>query len=219
MPMRTFRLVLMAFPFAVLGAVPCLAQEKFAKDEAKQIAEEAFIYSFPVVMGYGIMSEYAVDSKSDQYKAPFNEIYNTARVYTPKDTAVVTPNSDTPYSFVWADLRAEPLVVSVPAVENGRYYSVQLTDLCTFNYGYVGSRTTGNGAGSYLVAGPGWKGQTPAGVKKAFRCETDFSLVLLRTQLSGPADLESVKKVQAGYKVQTLSAFLGKPAPPAAPAI
>src|SRR5262245_45557379 len=188
MPMRTFRLVLMAFPFAVLGAVPCLAQEKFAKDEAKQIAEEAFIYSFPVVMGYGIMSEYAVDSKSDQYKAPFNEIYNTARVYTPKDTAVVTPNSDTPYSFVWADLRAEPLILSVPEVEKGRYYSVMLADLYSCNYGYIGSRATGNGAGTFMITGPNWKGETPEGIKKVFRCETEFSLVLYRTQLFGPGD-------------------------------
>ena len=130
-----------------LLAVPGRAQEKLAKDEAKQIAEEAFIYSFPMVMGYGVLYEYAVNKNSNQYKAPFNRIYNTARVYTPKDTAVVSPNSDTPYSFVWADLRAEPLILSVPEVEKARYYSVMLTDLYTCNYGYIGSRATGNGAG------------------------------------------------------------------------
>src|SRR5438105_705759 len=102
---------------AVLGTMPSMAREKDEKSETQQIAEEAFIYGFPMVMGYGVMYEYAVDTKSDQYKAPFNKIYNTARVYTPKDTAVITPNSDTPYSFIWADLRAEPIVLSVPEVE------------------------------------------------------------------------------------------------------
>src|SRR5437763_9440723 len=120
------RLAVIVVTASMLGAVPCQAQEKLANDETKQIAEEAYIYGFPMVMAYGIMYEYAVDTKSDQYKAPFNQIYNTARVYTPKDTAVVTPNSDTPYSFVWADLRAEPLVLSVPEVEKERYYSVML---------------------------------------------------------------------------------------------
>jgi len=213
------RLAMVAAAFVGLADTPSHAQVKATKDEAQQIAEEAFIYGFPMVMGYGIMYEYAVDPNSGQYKAPFNQIFNTARVYTPKDTAVVTPNSDTPYSFVWADLRAEPLVLGVPEVEKGRYYAVMLADMYSCNYGYIGSRATGNGAGTYMIAGPSWKGDTPAGIDKVFRCETDFSLVLYRTQLFGPSDIENVKKVQAGYKVQTLSAFQGKPAPAAAPKV
>lgn len=62
-----------------------------------------------------------------------------ARVYTPKDTAVSTPNSDTPYSFVQLDLRAEPMVLCMPEIEVGRYYDMQLTDMYTFNFGYMGS--------------------------------------------------------------------------------
>src|ERR1700730_4568235 len=96
--------------------------------EAKAIAEEGFIYGLPLVMNYAVMYEYAVDKNSGQYKAPFNQIKNEPRVYTYKDTAAVTPNSDTPYSFVWMDLRAEPIVLSVPAVEKSRYYAVQLED-------------------------------------------------------------------------------------------
>src|SRR5438270_11502397 len=84
--------------------------------EAKAIAEEGFIYGLPLVMNYAVMNEFAVDPKSSQFKAPFNEIYNEHRVATYEDTAVVTPNSDTPYSVLWLDLRAEPMVVSVPAI-------------------------------------------------------------------------------------------------------
>jgi hypothetical protein len=215
----SLRLVVVAFTFAVLGAVPSVAQEKLTKGEAKQIAEEAYTYAFPMVMNYGTLYEFAIDKTSDQYKAPFNQIYNMERVATPKDTTIVTPNSDTPYSLLWMDLRAEPLVLSVPEIEKSRYYSVQLIDLYTFNYGYMGSRTTGNGAGTYMVAGPNWKGETPAGIKKVFRCETEFSFAVFRTQLFNPADIDNVKKVQAGYKAQTLSAFLKQPAPPAAPEI
>ncbi len=123
----------------------------------KAIAEEAFIYGLPIVMNYAVMNEFVVDKDSGQYKAPFNTISNEARVFTYKDTAVVTPNSDTPYSMLWLDLRAEPMVISVPAVAKGRYYSVQLTDGNVYNYGYIGSRATGVKAGSYLVAGPDWK--------------------------------------------------------------
>jgi hypothetical protein len=188
-------------------------------DDLEKIAEEAYISAFPMVMGYGTMYEYSIDKSSGNYRAAFNQIANTARVFTPKDTAIVTPNSDTPYSSVWMDLRAEPIVLSVPEVEKGRYYTVQLVDLYTFNYGYIGSRATGNGAGSYMIAGPSWKGEKPKGIDKVYRCETEFSFAIYRTQLFNPADIDNVKQVQAGYKVQPLSKFLEAKAPAASPAL
>lgn len=188
-------------------------------EETKAIAEAGFIYGLPIVMNYAVMYEYAVDRDSGQFKAPFNEILNEARVFTYKDTAVITPNSDTPYSLLWTDLRAEPIVLSVPAVEKSRYYSVMMCDGNTFNYGYIGSRATGNEAGDYMVAGPDWKGETPPGIKKVFRSSTQFSLVAYRTQLIDAADMPNVVKVQSGYKAQPLSAYLKTAAPGAAPKI
>jgi hypothetical protein len=185
----------------------------------KDTYQQAYVYGFPMLMNYGVMYEYFVDRNSGQFKAPFNQIYNEARVFTPKDTAIVTPNSDTPYSFVGLDLRAEPIVLCVPKIEKTRYYDVQLIDMYTFNYGYIGSRATGNGAGCYMVAGPDWKGDTPKGINKVFHSETQFGLVGYRTQLFGAKDMPNVIKVQSGYKVQTLSQFLKQPPPPAAPAI
>jgi hypothetical protein len=187
--------------------------------ETKAIAEEGFIYGLPIVMNYAVMYEYCVDKNSGQYKAPFNTIFNEARVFTYKDTAVVTPNSDTPYSLLWLDLRAEPMVISVPAVEKERYYSVMLCDGNVFNYGYIGSRTTGSEAGDYLVVGPDWNGATPAGIKKVFHSTTQFAITVFRTQLFDAEDMPNVVKVQSGYKAQPLSAYLHQPAPPAAPAI
>src|SRR5262249_46960203 len=146
--------------------------------EVKAIAEEGFVFGLPIVMNYGVIYDFAVDKTSGQYKAPFNEIWNDHQVFTYKDTAIPTPNSDTPYSMSWLDLRAEPVVISVPVVDKKRYYSVQLTDSNTFNYGYVGSRATGSEAGDFLVAGPRWKGDKPAGVKKVFQSTTDFGLVI-----------------------------------------
>ena len=185
----------------------------------KAIAEEGFIYGLPLVMNYAVMNEFAVDSKSSQFKAPFNEIKNEQRVATYEDTAVITPNSDTPYSMLWSDLRAEPLVVSVPAVPKKRYFSVQLIDGNTYNFGYIGSRATGNEPGDYLIVGPDWKGATPAGIKNVFSSTTPFALILFRTQLIDSSDMSNVVNVQAGYKAQPLSAFLKQPAPPAAPKI
>ncbi|TBA73986.1 DUF1254 domain-containing protein [Rhizobium ruizarguesonis] len=187
--------------------------------EAKDIAEEGFIYGLPLVMNYAVMQEFAVDKNSGQFKAPFNEINNLHHVATPEDTAVITPNSDTPYSFIWLDLRAEPMVISVPMVEKDRYYAVQLIDGNTYNYGYIGTRTTGTEPGDYLVVGPDWKGEMPTGIEKVFRSTTPFTLALIRTQLFNPDDMPDVEKIQAAYKAQPLSAFLKRPAPPTAPEI
>jgi hypothetical protein len=197
----------------LLAAAPLVAQETPAGAvEARAIAKEAYIYGFPLVDNYRIQHSYFVNKDGKEYKAPWNTIFNNARVYTPADKAIQTPNSDTPYSYVGADLRAEPLVFSVPEVEKGRYYSLQFVDQYTFNFSYVGSRATGNEAGSYLLAGPEWKGERPAGIKAVIPCETGFAFVLYRTQLFNPGEIEKVKEIQAGYKVQPLSAFLGEPA-------
>lgn len=187
--------------------------------DGKAIAEAGFIYGLPIVMNYAVMYDYIIDRNSGQWKAPFNTIFNEHRVFTYQDTTIVTPNSDTPYSMLWMDLRTEPMVISVPAVDKMRYYSVQLTDGNTFNYGYIGSRATGGEPGDYLVAGPHWQGSAPAGIKKVLRSTTDFSLAIFRTQLFNPDDMDNVIKVQAGYKAQPLSAYLKLPAPVPAPAV
>jgi hypothetical protein len=228
MRVRTIRITVALFVAGVLLGWPIhpVAQAEPATDsltpaEARAIAKEAYVYGFPLVDNYRIQYSYFVDRDGKEYKAPWNTIYNNARVYTPDDKAIQSPNSDTPYSYVGADLRAEPLVLSVPAVEKGRYYSLQFIDTYTFNFAYVGSRATGNDAGSFLLAGPNWNGEKPEGVKAVIRSETEFAFVLYRyrTQLFKPEDIDNVKKILAGYKVQTLSAFLGKPAPAAAPKV
>src|SRR5437762_3718298 len=215
----TYRINLVAAALVSAMAFTTARAADLTAAETKAIAEEGFIYGLPIVMNYAVRYEYAVDKNSGQYKAPFNQINNEARVFTYKDTSVITPNSDTPYSILWMDLRAEPIVLSVPAVEKSHYFSVMLCDGNTYNYGYIGSRATGNEPGDYMVAGPDWKGEMPPGIKKVFRSSTQFSAVAYRTQLFNPQDMPNVVKIQSGYKVQPLSAYLKQPAPPAAPAI
>ena len=187
--------------------------------ETRTIAKEAYIFGTPMVDTYKTMYAFSIAKGTPQYKGPFNTILNIARVFTPEDTAFVTPNSDTPYTFIGLDLRAEPVVITVPPMEKNRYFVFQLMDLYTFNFAYIGSRTTGNHGGTYLIAGPNWKGKTPKGITKVIRSETDLASVVGRTQLFNPADLDNVKKIQAGYTVQPLSVFEGHSAPPAPPPV
>lgn len=150
------------------------AREPASIDEARAIARDAYLYAFPMVENYLSIYQFALDSGGSQYKGPPNEIHNVARVFTPEDTGVVTPNSDTPYSFLVMDLRTEPLVVTLPAIEPERYYSLQLVDLYSHNVDYIGTRIDGNDGGHFLIAGPDWKGEIPKGIRRAVRIPTEI---------------------------------------------
>ncbi len=215
---NNIRRALMTAFLALLAQLNLAQAQPLTPVEARAIAKEAYVYGFPLVDHYRIQYTFFVDASHPEYKAPWNRIHNEARVFTANDRAIQTPNSDTPYSQLGADLRAEPLVLSMPGVAPGRYYTAQFIDAYTHNFAYVGSRTTGNEAGDYLLAGPDWKGEVPAGIKGVFRSETQFAFVFYRTQLLSPDDIGNVRKIQAGYKVQPLSAYLGKRTPAAPPA-
>ena len=187
--------------------------------EAKQIAEEAYIYGFPMVVNYKTMYFYAVLPESPEYKGGFNVLKSEARVYTPEDKAIVTPNSDTPYGMGWFDLSTEPFVIHVPEMEPERFYQVQLIDLYTHNYAYISTVATGNQPGKYLLAGPGWQGDVPADISAVIPSETSMIFMIVRTQLFNPDDLGRVKEIQQAFKFEPLSAYAGTPTPPAAPAI
>lgn len=187
--------------------------------EARAIAKEAYLFGTPMIDMYKVMYAFSIDTSNPQYKGPFNSILNISRVFTPDDTVFVTPNSDTLYSFAGLDLRAKPVVITVPGMEKNRYFVFQLMDLYTFNFNYIGTRTTTNAGGNFLIAGPDWKGEPPKGITTVIRSETELVNVVGRTQLFNPADLDNVKAIQAQYKVQPLSAFTGQPAQAATPTV
>lgn len=187
--------------------------------EARSIAREAYLYGFPVVEMYKTLYTQAIDPKSRNFKAPLNRIGNTAKAFTARDTAFVTPNVDTPYSFVWMDLRAEPVVLTLPPIDEQRYYAVQLIDAYTHNFAYLGSRSSGNNGGRFMVAGPDWQGTQPPDVDRLLRSETNIAYALYRTQLFDKKDLGQVVDIQAEYTVDTLSQYTRQEAPPLAPNI
>ena len=187
--------------------------------DARAVAKDAYIYGYAMLESYQTWYSQAVDKSSSAYIGGFNKYRHYSEPFTPDNRDIVTPNNDTPYSWAWLDLRAEPIVVSVPAVPSDRYYVMQWMDLFTQNFAYIGVRATGFGAGSYMIAGPKWHGTTPTGISKLFQAETEIVGTLTRTQLKGPDDVANVEALQKQYKLQPLSAFLGTPAPPPAPPI
>ena len=201
----------------IISAMPGVSPaQNVSAAEAQAIAKDAYVYAYAMMESYQTWRTQAVDKTANGYVGGFNVFRHYSEPFTPDNKDIVTPNNDTPYSWAWLDLRAEPMVVSVPAVPKDRYYVMQWIDLFTQNFAYIGVRSTGFGAGNYMIAGPKWKGKKPAGIKEVFKAETDIVGTLTRTALQGPEDVPNVKAIQAQYKLQPLSEFLKQPAPPAA---
>ena len=197
---------------------PVTANDKPTADQARAIAKEAYIFNYSLVMMYRTMYIQAIDSKSDSYRGGFGTWLHLG-TSSPKDTDIVSPNNDSPYSYSWVDTRAEPWVLTMPKIEANRFYTSQWDDLWGFVLDNPGSVEDGNDGVSVLLASPTWKGKLPKGVKRVVQGDSVFLGTLTRTQLFEPKDLPNVQKIQKEYKLQPLSAYLGQPAPKAAPAI
>jgi len=184
-------------------------QEILTPEQAKQIAEEAYIYAFPMIDHYKMMFAQALYKESGTYEAPFNTLINKSTLLGPEYTTIVRPNNDTFYSLVWFNLTGEPMVLKVPAIVDNRYYSFQIIDMYTYNIDYIGTRATGFEAGAYLFVGPDWEDETPEGINKVIKSEGNYLIALGRTQVFGTGDVDNAKAVLAAYQVKSLSEFLG----------
>jgi len=179
-----------------------------------QSAKEAYIFAYPLVMNYRTMYMQAI--KGDRRFGKWLHL----GLASPADTDIVTPNNDTPYSYAWVDLRAEPWVLTMPKIEPKRFYTSQWDDYWGYVLDNPGSVLDGNDGHSYLVASPSWKGKAPAGITRVLQGESNLLGTLTRTQvIGGEKDLPRVKEIQQSYKLQPLSEFMGTPAPAASPAI
>jgi hypothetical protein len=208
-------LVVVSFVAGMLAIRPANAQP-LSPAEAKTIAADAYLYAYPMLYNYRTLFQQAVDPSFPGFIGGFNRFRHYSRGFSPADKDIVTPSNDTPYSWAWLDLRAEPMVVSVPASPD-RYYVLQWFDLYTHSFAYIGSRATGTEAADYLFAGPLWNGETPKGIKQAFHSDTQFIGTLTRTSWTGPEDRDGLVAMQQQYRVRPLSEYTGGKPPQPAP--
>jgi len=183
-------------------SAPAIASD-LTPEMAKSIAEEAFIFGYPMLQNYKTIYKRTVIQKK-----PFNKFTHRHKLLDPSFNLIVGPNNDTLYSAVTLDLRAEPLVVSVPNIPKERYYSIQFIDMYVHNFAYIGQRVTGSKAGNYVIARPGQYIGSIEGIDRVYQSESDFVFAIGRILVTGPDDQEDVAKLQREFKVTPLSQFL-----------
>ena len=178
------------------------------------IASDAYIYGYPLVtmeMTRRIMTNVANPTGT---RAPMGQFAKAREYPTAAFRDVTAPNADTLYTLAWVDLNKEPWVLSIPEMKD-RYYLVPLLNGWTEVFQVPGKRTTGGGAQTYAITGPGWKGALPAGVKE-YKSETDLVWILGRIYCTGtPEDYAAVHALQDQFKLVPLSAYGKDYTPPA----
>ncbi len=185
-------------------------------EQARSISEEAYTYGFAIVENHKAIFGMCLYKDSPQYSG-FNNYLHGRMLFDPDYDVVVTPNNDTLYSTTFADLRNEPIVLTVPPTGD-RYQVIQLVDMGTDNFAYIGTRATGSAGGDFLLVGPTFKGAIPSDkFSSVIACPSQFIALATRTAISGPEELDDVIKIQDAMAITPMSAFLKLPAPDPAP--
>lgn len=190
---------------------PPISNSAISAQQARDIAIEAYIFGYPLVLMDLTRLAFTNVSKPSEIAAPINQLCSKRTFPDPSLTAVVSPNADTLYSFAFLDLVREPIVLSVPEMD-GRYYLMQMLDAWTNVFAVPGTRTTGSNKGNFAITGPGWKEQLPKEIKE-IKSPTNMAWVIGRTQTNGKRDYAAVNAIQDQYKLTPLSHF-GRPYTP-----
>jgi hypothetical protein len=199
---------------AAMVAVPALrasaqdAKPDWREMNAYALGVQAYIYTFP----WSYMTDQRWFRSADvNHQA--NQLYHFRDLKDASHVDGGSPNNDTLYSRSWLYLKDEPIILSVPAISD-RYHSVELTDYMDDNFAYAGTRTTGDGAGTFAIVGPGWKGSLPAGVTALPPSSTPWAFLQVRTAVTDASDLEAAHAIQDKYKLTPLSQWQNPAASP-----
>ena len=187
-------------------------EKEITRDWTYSLAIQAATWGTPLVTMYALRYNDAIGPKA---KAAPNSIWRMEDISTPilsQREGYVTPNVNVLYGFGFMDLRQEPIILKIPDSKN-RYYMVEIVDMWTNAFAYVGGKTTGYTGGTFALVGPGWKGTLPAGVQR-IDCPTPWVLLQPRVHIyhHGQLDQQGAKTILQAITTTGLSQFIGNPA-------
>jgi len=197
-------IILVTLLISLVWAIPSTMANQTEAGELAALVKKAYVYTFPVYEMYRLRQVRVYD-QTNPIRADLNHFGHVRELKDHTARQVTTPNNDTLYSYGWLDVSKEPVILSVPDTA-GRYYSIAFMDFYTNNFAYVGRRTTGTRAGSYVIVGPGWSGGTPAGLS-VIKSPNNTVYLLGRTLVNDKEDLPNVYKIQDQYKLTPLSVW------------
>ncbi|PWW11685.1 DUF1254 domain-containing protein [Mangrovibacter plantisponsor] len=179
-----------------------------AQQISDKYAEDAFIYAYSMDEAYKFFYETAI--KTD---TPLNRFQNIRHIADDTYTDHPTINNDTLHLMGWLDVAAEPVIVSIPDMDKGRYWILHTMDMGHYTTSMIGSRLRGTKGGHFMFASRSWKGEVPASVTEVIRVDSDFLKLMGRIMATGKEDEKTALNYMDDWNIRTLSAYLGVPGP------
>ncbi|MBT1444198.1 DUF1254 domain-containing protein [Shewanella sp. JM162201] len=179
-----------------------------AKPIADELAKDAFIYGYSIDEAYKFFYETAV--KTD---TPLNRFQNIRHIADDSYTAHVTINNDTLHLMGWLDVAAEPVVVSIPDMDPGRYWILHTMDMGHYTTSMIGSRLRKNEGGAFMFAPRSWQGEVPASVDEVIRVDSNLIKLMGRIMAVGKEDEKLALNYMDQWNIRPLSAYLGVSGP------
>jgi len=174
--------------------------------EAVSIAEDAYIYGYPLVTFDVVRQQQTNVAMPDAEHAPMGQIIKMRNYPAVDNHCCAAPNADTLYTEVWLDVSKEPWVFSIPDM-GGRYYMMPMLDGWSEVFAVPSTRNTAGKVQTYAITGPRWSGAPPQGVTQV-QSPTGMVWILGRIYSTGtPEDYAAVHALQDKFSVVPLSAF------------
>jgi hypothetical protein len=164
---------------------------------------QALLHGYPVVRN-SLQRWGMVRKPQGQVDVPETALYHARVPGTSADKYGSSISDDILYSAAWFDVSTDPLVVTVPDAGE-RYLGVQLMEMYSDIFGYIGLRATGNKAGNHLIVGPQWNQPKPVGIGNVYRSPTPTGMILLRIDFDDRAELASANALQDEVHITPLS--------------
>ncbi|HVJ69126.1 MAG TPA: DUF1254 domain-containing protein [Caulifigura sp.] len=198
----------------LMTAVPHMALAQLDEKQATETGVEAYSYGYPLVTMEFTRRVMTNTAAPQGTHAPMGQMVLMRKYPDATFKDVTAPNADTLYSPAWLNLAKEPYVLTLPD-EHDRYFLMPMLSGWTDVFEVPGKRTTGTGPQTYVITGPGWKGQLPAGAKQ-LKSPTNLVWILGRTYCTGtPEDYKAAHAIMDQYQLVPLSSY-GKPFTPPA---
>jgi hypothetical protein len=157
------------------------------EDYVEALARVVYYWAYPAVDVFGRTSMWETMKDGPGLMlgvapgAPVNTSGCLSDYLPPSQRIVVTPNNDTFYGVSFIDLGREPVVIQTPLdAPAGHYWTIQIADVFTNVIHQLGS-ASGTPGGKYLLVGPDWAGETPAGFIDVLRLPTNYGGVFPRS--------------------------------------
>jgi len=177
-----------------------IMKQLLSSNKPYDIATLAYIWGYPLVTSE-VTKAFVTNPNvpAAPGRGPANQFNHLGQLTTAKEKDIVRPNADTLYSYSWIDLKGGPIVLKVPNIVN-RYYTLQFLDAYSNSFHYIGTRTTGEKGGTFLITGPNWKGTLPANYSSMnmskIQSPTNIVFLIGRILVNGPQDVTNVNQIQ-----------------------